>query len=64
MLTLIPFGIRKREGEIGDRVRDGMLRLLFIYFFKILFIYLTEKESTSRGSSRQRQREREKQAPC
>jgi len=38
--------------------------ILFIYFFKILFIYLTEREreSTSRGSVRQG--EREKQAPC
>ena len=26
-----------------------------IFFFKIVFIYLTERESTSRGSNRQRE---------
>jgi len=32
-------------------------------FLKILFIYLTDRESTSRESGRQRERERENQVP-
>ena len=45
----------------GHDLRVVRLSPASFFLFNISFIYLTEKESTSRGSGRQR--EREKQAP-
>ena len=38
-------------------------QVFFVFFFKILFIYLTERESTSEHKQGELQKEREKQAP-
>ena len=47
----------------GKGGRNTMIQCLFIFYFKILFFYLLEKEraNTRRGS--RRQREMEKQLP-
>ena len=37
--------------------------IVVIFFFFKEFLYLLDRESTSRGSARQRERVREKQAP-